>query len=75
MIMWWQGSPWVCGLCRVGTSKRDEGKSGRALVVLPTSLQTAPSPWGSGVPVQENVMMKMIIIMIMLIIACSSVFL
>lgn len=63
----------------MGTSKRDEGKSSRAPVVLPTSLLTAPSSWGSGEPVQvfrqENVVMKMMIIMIVLIIACSSVFL
>lgn len=62
----------------MGMSKRDEAKNSRVPVVLPTSLLTAPS-WGNGEPVQvlrqESVMMKMMIIMIMLIIACSSVFL
>lgn len=48
------------------------------LVALPVRLLTPPS-LGSGEPLQvfrlENVMMKVIIIMITLIIACSSVFL
>ena len=56
-----------------------EGKSCSAPLALPTSLLTAPSPGGSGEPRQvfrqEHVMMKMIIIMIVLIIARSSVLL
>lgn len=64
----------------MGTSKRDEGKSSSKSVALPTRLLTASSSRGSGEPLQvfrrENVMTEMIIIiMIVLIIACSSVFL
>lgn len=44
-----------------------------APVALPAGLPTAPS-LGSGEPRQARVMMKMTVLMMVLIIACSSMF-